>query len=403
LYKYTVTYEAQYVSADTVSIINWSFSNGVVLTGSPVNNYYLNTGTYTATLIVGTLYGCQDTVTKTISINQSPTITASADATICKGQSKQLNVTGTTSYAWSPIDGSLNCISCTNPIAKPLTTTYYVVTGTNSFGCTAIDTVVITVAQPIDITVSPNDTICIGQSSQLSVTGATTYTWSPGLTLNNTTTAFPTATPTLTTRYRVIGFDSYNCFQDTAYVTVAVGQYPTVNLGADKVLATGTPLPLVTTITNGPITKWTCDSTAATLSCNDCPTPIATIKREICYAVEVANLYKCTARDTMCVKVFCENAQVFIPNAFTPDGDGVNDVLMVRAQGIRSVKNFRIFNRWGQLVFEKNNFNPNDVSAGWDGLINGKLASPDVYVYMCEVVCENDVIYTYKGNVSIVK
>jgi PKD repeat protein len=93
LYKYTVTYEAQYVSADTVSIINWSFSNGVVLTGSPVNNYYLNTGTYTATLIVGTLYGCQDTVTKTISINQSPTITASADATICKGQSKQLNVT----------------------------------------------------------------------------------------------------------------------------------------------------------------------------------------------------------------------------------------------------------------------------------------------------------------------
>jgi hypothetical protein len=55
------------------------------------------------------------------------------------------------------------------------------------------------------------------------------------------------------------------------------------------------------------------------------------------------------------------------------------------------------------LVFEKNNFNPNDVSAGWDGLINGKLASPDVYVYMCEVVCENDVIYTYKGNVSIVK
>jgi hypothetical protein len=55
------------------------------------------------------------------------------------------------------------------------------------------------------------------------------------------------------------------------------------------------------------------------------------------------------------------------------------------------------------LVFEKNNFNPNDVSAGWDGRINGKLASPDVYVYMCEVVCENDISYTYKGNVSIVK
>ncbi len=398
-----ITYEAQYVSADTVSIVNWSFTNGVVLTGTPVNNFYLNTGTYTATLIVGTLYGCQDTTTKTIAINQSPTITASPDATICKGQSRQLNVTGTTSYSWSPIDGSLSCTTCANPIAKPLTTTQYVVTGTNTFGCTAIDTVVITVAQPIDITVSPNDTICIGQSSQLSVSGATTYTWSPSTTLSNATGQFTVATPILTTRYRVIGFDSYNCFQDTAFVTVAVGQYPTVNLGADKILATGTPLPLVTTTTNGPITRWTWGPSAATLSCTDCPTPIATIKREICYTVEAANLYKCAARDTMCVKVFCENSQVFIPNAFTPDGDGINDVLMVRAQGIRSVKNFRIFNRWGQLVFEKNNFNPNDVSAGWDGRINGKLASPDVYVYMCEVVCENDISYTYKGNVSIVK
>jgi hypothetical protein len=125
-------------------------------------------------------------------------------------------------------------------------------------------------------------------------------------------------------------------------------------LGADKVLATGTPLPLATTVTNGPITKMD-------LGSNCCNIKLYTIvqhqlpplKREICYAVEVANLYKCTARDTMCVKVFCENAQVFIPNAFTPDGDGVNDVLMVRAQGIRSVKNFRIFNRWGQLFLRK--------------------------------------------------
>jgi gliding motility-associated-like protein len=131
--------------------------------------------------------------------------------------------------------------------------------------------------------------------------------------------------------------------------------------------------------------------------------PIATIKREVCYSVEATNLYKCAARDTLCVKVFCEGTQVFIPNAFTPDGDGVNDILMVRAQGIRTVKNFRIFNRWGQVVFERNNFAPNDVAAGWDGTVGGKPASPDVYVYTCEVVCENDISYTYKGNVSIVK
>lgn len=398
-----ISYQAQVFSADSVTVVSWSFSNGYNTTGLLVNNIYVNAGIYTATLVTGTLYGCQDTARKTITINPSPNIIASSDITICKGQSTQLNVTGTTSYNWSPLNGTLSCTTCTNPIANPLTTTQYVVMGTNSFGCTAFDTVVVTVAQPIDITASANDTICIGQSAQLNVTGATTYIWSPAATLSSATTATPVATPTLTTQYRVIGFDSYNCFQDTAYVVVAVGQYPTVNLGADKILPTGTPLPLTTVVTNGPITKWLWGPSAATLSCTTCPLPTATIKREVCYTVEATNLYKCTARDTMCVKVFCEGTQVFIPNAFTPDGDGVNDVLMVRAQGIRTVKNFRIFNRWGQVVFERNNFAPNDVAAGWDGTVVGKPASPDVYVYTCEVVCENDISYTYKGNVSIVK
>ncbi len=398
-----IPYQAQIFSADSVTVINWSFSNGLNTNGLVVNNIYVNAGTYTATLITGTLYGCQDTISKTISINPSPNIIASPDVSICKGQATQLNVTGTTSYSWSPLNGTLSCTTCNNPLANPLTTTQYVVTGTNSFGCTAIDTIIVTVAQPIDIVTSPNDTICIGQSAQLNVTGATTYAWSPAATLSSAVSATPVATPTLTTQYRVIGFDSYNCFQDTAYVVVAVGQYPTVSLGPDKILPTGTPLPLTTVVTNGPITKWVWGPSAATLSCNDCPLPIATIKREVCYSVEATNLYKCAARDTLCVKVFCEGTQVFIPNAFTPDGDGVNDILMVRAQGIRTVKNFRIFNRWGQVVFERNNFAPNDVAAGWDGTVGGKPASPDVYVYTCEVVCENDISYTYKGNVSIVK
>ncbi len=397
-----VQFDAQYVSADTVSIINWSFTNGVVLTGSPVTNFYLNTGTYTATLIVGTLYGCQDTVTKTITINQSPTITASADATICKGQSKQLTATGTTAYSWFPLDGSLSCTTCTNPIAKPLTTTQYIVTGTNNFGCTAIDTVVIKVAQPITVTVSPNDTICIGQTAALSVSGATTYVWSPANTLSNTTSQFTVATPTSTTRYRVIGFDSDNCFQDTGYVTVAVGEYPVIQLENDKTLATGTLLPLNYTATNGPLTSWRW-TPSINISCDDCALPIATVKNDICYTLTGTNVYKCASKDTICIKVFCENTQVFIPNTFTPDNDGINDIFMVRGTGIKSIKSFRVFNRWGQVVFERGNILPNNSSQGWDGKIKGIVASPDVYIYTCEVVCENNVTYTYKGNVSIIK
>jgi len=205
-----------------------------------------------------------------------------------------------------------------------------------------------------------------------------------------------------TTKYQVIGFDNHNCFQDTAYVVVAVGQYPTIQLAADQVLATGTLLPLNYTSTNGPLTSWKW-TPSTNLSCSDCAVPVATIKKDICYTVVAANMYHCPATDTICIKVFCENTQVFIPNVFTPDNDGVNDVLMVRGTGIKAIKSFRIFNRWGQIVFERGNISPNNASQGWDGKINGIPASPDVYVYTCEVVCENDVTFTYKGNVAIIK
>jgi len=105
----------------------------------------------------------------------------------------------------------------------------------------------------------------------------------------------------------------------------------------------------------------------------------------------------------MCIKVFCENGQVFIPNTFTPDNDGINDRFLVRGEGIKSVKNFRIFNRWGELVFERSDFPPNQASFGWDGKVRGVLSTPDVYVYTAEVVCENDVLFTYKGNVTVIR
>jgi hypothetical protein len=76
---------------------------------------------------------------------------------------------------------------------------------------------------------------------------------------------------------------------------------------------------------------------------------------------------------------------------------------MVRATGIVSVKSFRIFNRWGEVVFERNNFQPNEPSYGWDGKIRGKTGPPEVYVYTAEVLCENGVSFVYKGNTTILK
>ena len=121
------------------------------------------------------------------------------------------------------------------------------------------------------------------------------------------------------------------------------------------------------------------------------------------YHALIENIYGCTAIDSVYIKTFCEGSQVFIPNAFTPDGDGVNDILMVRAKGIDVVRSLRIFTRWGELVFEKTNFPPNSPAYGWDGKIRGVTAPAEVYVYTAEVTCDNLQTYTYKGNISILK
>jgi gliding motility-associated-like protein len=193
-----------------------------------------------------------------------------------------------------------------------------------------------------------------------------------------------------------------NDCSDTARLPITVYPALSIDLGPDKVLATGTLLPLNSTVTNGPVAIWDWKPTTD-LTCSSCDLPTATIKNNITYIVKATTAHGCTATDSISIKVFCEGAQVYVPNIFTPDGDGINDIFMVRAKGIRTVKSFRIFNRWGEVVFERTNFAPNEKTNGWDGRIKGKMATPDVYVYTYEVVCENDVSYSSKGNVTLIK
>jgi gliding motility-associated-like protein len=397
----TTRFASSVSSQDSISLYFWNLSNGATSNASTFSQVFNSAGSFNATLIVSTINGCSDTTRKLFNVYTSPIVKTIDDKTICKGKSVQLSATGAPAYTWSPVN-DLSCSTCGNPLATPFATTAYEVTGTNTFGCFNKDTVVVTVVQPFKMTVSPNDTICIGQSSQLKASGAIKYKWTPGINLNRDDIATPIATPTLTTPYMVVGSDTNNCFTDTGYVVVAVGQYPSVDLGPDKVLSTGTLLPLSTVVTNGPITKWLW-APAIDLSCSTCPLPVATVKKEITYRVAASNQYHCTGYDTINIKVFCESTQVFVPNLFTPDNDGVNDILMVRGTGIKTIKSFRIFNRWGELVFEKSNFSPNDKAFGWDGTVKGIKAPPDIYVYTCEVLCENDVPFVYKGNTAIIK
>ncbi len=379
----------------------WFFGDDMTSSLQSPVHIYSAAGNYHVKLVATAANGCRDSIIHPVAVYSNPVVTTVDDASICQGNQIQLQATGAQTYQWAAAP-SLSCTNCAAPLASPATTTTYTVTGTSNIGCKGFDTVTVTVFHPIEVAVIPGDEICKTETMKLSASGAVSYKWTPANSLNNDTIPNPTASPATTTQYRVIGFDGHGCFTDTGYITVVVNPVPTINLGPDLTLPTGTIHPINALTTNGPIISWNWNP-AQDLTCDDCPEPIATIRNDISYTADIRNIYGCTASDTINIKTFCEGSQVFIPNAFSPDGDGINDILMVRARGIQVVKSFRIYSRWGELLFEKFNFPPNTPAFGWDGRIRGKTGAPEVYVYTAEVTCDNMQTYTYKGNTAILK
>ncbi|MFT4023183.1 MAG: PKD domain-containing protein [Flavihumibacter sp.] len=142
---------------------------------------------------------------------------------------------------------------------------------------------------------------------------------------------------------------------------------------------------------------------ATSLDCNTCPQPLASPKFNTTYKVEVTDDHNCKASSTIVVKTVCNDQNYFVPNTFSPNNDGQNDLFYPRGTFLTRIQSMRIFNRWGELVFEKKNFSANDKSAGWDGKIRGMDAHMDTYVYIIEIVCENAQIVPLKGNVTLIR
>ena len=105
------------------------------------------------------------------------------------------------------------------------------------------------------------------------------------------------------------------------------------------------------------------------LNCNNCPAPVAKPNITTTYTITVKNNGGCSAEDNVTVLATCNSENIFIPNTFSPNGDGVNDIFYPRGTGLNRIRGMKIFNRWGELVFEKSNFYANDPLSGWDGLV----------------------------------
>ena len=381
----------------------WWFGDGDTSTLASPAHVYTAADSYNVKLLTVSDHGCRDSVTHPVVIHANPQLaltTTNGGTAICRGNTTTLTASGASLYQWTPATG-LSCSNCASPIAAPLTTTTYIATGFSSFSCPGVDSVRIIVHQPINIAANGGD-ICFGGTKGLHASGAASYAWTPAAGLNDPGAPNPAATPAATTHYRVVGFDGVNCFTDTAYVLVNVWPNPTLTLGPDLELATGAQQVLTAVTSNAPIATWLW-SPADFLSCTRCPNPVATVHYDITYKLTATTAHGCSITDDIRIKTFCKDSQVFFPDAFTPDGDGLNDIFMIRGKGIISVNYLRIFNRWGELIFERTNFSPNNPAYGWDGKIRGVKGPPDVFVYTAEVVCDNGVKNIFKGNVSVLR
>lgn len=399
-----LNFAGEFVRTDTSAVTwKWDFGNGnTAQVIKPAAQIFDVAGEYSVTAEAINSDGCYDSVTSKIIIHPKPIVNAGADTAICRFNSLTLHAAGAQSYLWGA-DQSLSCTACANPVAKPGQTAIYHLTGKTVFGCTNEDSIVVKVMQPFKIEVSKDDTLCRGESLVLSATGAQLYQWTPSSYLDNANIGTPKSTPDASITYSVTGKDSVGCFNDKKTVTLKVYPKPAIEItnGENITLSAGANINLLTK-NSADINKWkwTPDKW---LSCSSCAQTITSPQSTITYKVTGFNEGKCEAQDEITVNIVCNNANIYIPNTFSPNNDGSNDAFYPRGTGMYSVKSFKIFNRWGQMVFSKNNIRANDPLFGWDGTMNGMQSQPDVYIYMMEVICSNNTVLPFKGNVTLIR
>lgn len=321
-----------------------------------------------------------------IPLNNTVTLAAGANTTICEGKTYQINaISNGTSFVWTPA-ATLSNGSILNPVAKPATTTKYHITATTGL-CTKRDSITVFVDPAPVPNAGPDITVCYAQDHQMNGSGGVSYTWSPATNLDDPTIFNPTINkPTSSVIYALAVVDAKGCnsLKDDS-ISIVVTAPAILYVGNDTTIAMRQPLKLFSRDINNSgfaIYNW---SPAYGLDIPFIANPTAVLDRNITYHVYASTAAGCEAFDTINIKVY-EGPELYVPNAFTPDGNGLNDILKVISIGMKEFHFFRIYNRYGQLLFSTN-----DPNKGWDGTIKGKPQNSGTYVWMAEAV-------DYRGN-----
>jgi len=177
---------------------------------------------------------------------------------------------------------------------------------------------------------------------------------------------------------------------------------PQVLLGDLLPINLGESIQLTPTAFGMPPMTWSWAGNQGEMSCRNCQSPIVAPLFDATYSVTMTDATGCPASASVEVLVL-KNRNVFVPNAFSPNGDGINDFFFLQSPQAAFVKNFKVFSRWGELVFETTQAAANEHIAGWDGYFKGKQAPLDVYVWMLEVEFLDGETASFKGDVTLVR
>lgn len=382
----------------------WNYGDGdsLITTSSQADYKYPFPGLYNVSFKITDADGCSDTISHMINISDTPTIDAGNDTFICAGKSVTLKPTGGASFTWDNNE-FLSCTNCTNPIAAPSDTTRLFVTGKNAAGCSARDSIKINVQQQETLTVQPlTGTICAGNSVQLLASGYNSYQWQPAISLNNANVANPVASPTTSTVYTVTATDKSGCFSTLGNINIVANPKPIININnSEVILQPGAPVQINTT-SSADVIKWQWQP-PQWLSDASIANPVAQPLQSITYTVYAATASGCVSLDSITIIVLCNNSILYVPNTFSPNNDGVNDYFYPRSKAPVTIKSLKIFNRWGQEIYNRGNFASNDQASGWDGTYRGVKQQADGYVYIMQLACANGSMFTKQGSISLIR
>lgn len=461
----------------------WEFGDDATSTDTAhiakTAHHYPAPGEYNVKLRVTNSKGCIDSVSKTLTLTDKPTLVLPfKDTLICKGDTLRLGVSTDVpvTYNWLPTYNQVNA-NTARPLVYPASTTAYTITANDGNGCIGTDTVQVRVADRVDLQMGSDSVICLTDTVQFHPqTNALYFAWSPASAVSSAGAKDPFAMPTAATTYQLHAAISKNCFTDGS-ITIRPAPYPKANAGAAGTICYGSTTQLNASYT-GSVFSWSPEggllnastltpvvapqqTTTYTLMVRDttatgCPKPVydsvvvrvvppvhvsagedtnivirqplqlkatgalvyqwsPTIgmtnfesnepvvildgtENPVTYYVKGTTAEGCAGYDTLTVHVYKTLPSVFVPTAFTPNNDGLNDKLIPVLAGIKKLEQFSIYNRWGQLLYSTAT-----AGLGWDGTVGGNKQSAGTYIYLVKAVDYLDKPIVKAGSVVVIR